>query len=139
MHAFAVAFSLMLVWIIITTMNTLVDQHREFVGKKEIVQVCDIMKTSVEKIMIPQDYVSRTNTTLGRLFVAMPEKVGGLKYRTRFSGDQLVIETLGTPFVNDTCVLGFNATFRGGTPGGRTEIIYFRYSNGTDEVNVAGV
>ncbi|MBI2578163.1 MAG: hypothetical protein HYW26_00475 [Candidatus Aenigmarchaeota archaeon] len=139
MHAFAVAFSLIMIWIIVSTMNSLIDENKKFVGKKEILQTCDIMKTSVEKLMIPREYVSRTNTTLGRIIVSMPEKIGGLKYRTRFANDTLLVETLGTPYINDTCVMGFNATFRGGTSGGKSEISYVRYDNGTDEVSVTNV
>ncbi|MBI4018100.1 MAG: hypothetical protein HY368_00655 [Candidatus Aenigmarchaeota archaeon] len=139
MHAFAVAFSLIMIWIIASSMNSMIDDHREFVGKKEILQVCDIMKTAAEKIMVPQEYVSRSNTTLGSISIAMPEKIGGTNYRTRFVNDTLIIETTGTPTINDTCIMGFNATFRGGTNGGRTSVVYTRYSDGTDEIRVTNV
>jgi len=139
LHAIAVGFSLIVILLIVTVMNSIVEDHQEFVGKKEILQSCDIMKTSVEKIMLQQEYTSPTNTTLGRIFVAMPERIGGAGYRTRFANDSLIIETFGSPLLNDTCILGFNASFKGSTKGGTTRITLTRYANGTDEITVSTV
>src|SRR3989338_5813000 len=136
MHALTVAFSLVMIWIIVSVMNSLTDEHKQYVAKKEILQTCDILKTGTEKIMVRQDYVPRGTAVLGKIYISMPEKIGGLKYRTSFLNDTMIIETIGTPTVNDTCVMGFNATFRGGTNGGKTEITRLRYNNGTDEISI---
>lgn len=136
-HAFIVGMGVILVLVVAASMKAATDDNREFVGTKEITQVCSIMKSSFEKMLFQQDYISPTNTTAGRVTASLPEKIADMRYRTRLSGDEIIVETQGAVLVNHTCKIGFNASYAGSTAGGQTVFELTRYSNGTKEIRIS--
>lgn len=136
-HAITVGMGLALIIAVVAAMKGITDDNREFVGTNEITQVCSIMKSAFEKILPGQQYLSPTNTTAGRITVQLPERIADLRYRTRITGDDIVIETGGDIFVNETCKIGLNVSYAGSTGGGRTLLELIRYSNGTKEVRIS--
>ncbi len=137
-HTIAIGFSLLLIMVVITTLSTLRDNYQDFIGKNEITQVCSLLKSSVEKIFVEDNYVSLTNTTKGRVVVSLPNRIADLNYRVRVINSSFFIETSGAK-INDTCKAGFNLTYNGSAAGGMTEIIYVEKDNGNRHVSVARI
>ncbi len=138
-HAFIVAMSVILIIIVLTAMKTIIDDNRDFVGRNEITQICSIVKSSFEKILLEQTYTSLTNTSSGKITVALPERIADMRFRTRLSANDVIVETQGNILVNETCRIGLNATYSGSTAGGRTLFELIRYSNGTKEIKISNV
>ena len=116
-HTIAIGFSLVLILLVMTTLTSLRDNYQDFIGKNEISQVCSILKDSIGKIFVDDEYTSPTNTTKGRIVVALPRRIADLNYRVRLLNNSFFIETFGTR-INDTCKAGFNLTYNGSTTGG---------------------
>lgn len=138
-HAFIVGLSIILIIMVIVAMKTITEDNRSFIGQNEITQVCSIMKSSFEKILMEQTYVSPANTTAGRITASLPERIADTRYRTRVSGSDILVETQGDLLINETCRIGLNATYSGSTSGGRTLFELLRYPNGTKEIKVGNV
>lgn len=135
-HSITVAFSVILIIVVVGSLSTLKQDYQEFIGRTEISQVCGIVKSSVEKIYFQDGYASPNNFTKGKAYLELPEKIADLNYRMRFIGNNLSIETLGLS-LNDTCKMGFNATYKGSSNGGRTLINYTRYDNGNEIISMS--
>ncbi|MBI2232497.1 MAG: hypothetical protein HYU56_01140 [Candidatus Aenigmarchaeota archaeon] len=138
-HAFIVGMSVVLIIIVIATMKTTINDNRDFVGRNEITQVCSIMKSSFEKMLLEQVYISPTNASGGRITVSLPQRIADMGYRTRLSENDVIIETNGDLLINETCKIGLNSTYSGSTKGGRTLFELIRYSNGTREIKIGNV
>ncbi len=123
-HTIMLAFSLLLVLVIISMLTAIRDDYSNFIGKNEIAEVCLILKGGIEKMMTDDSYVSPTNTTKGRLFMRFPARIADQNYRMRFANNSVFVETLAQPRINDTCRLGHNASYTGSTAGGITEVNY---------------
>lgn len=134
-HTIAIGFSLVLILLVMTTLTSLRDNYQDFIGKNEISQVCSILKDSIGKIFVDDAYTSPTNTTKGRIVVALPRRIADLNYRVRLLNNSFFIETFGTR-INDTCKAGFNLTYNGSTTGGLTELIYVKKDNGDNRISV---
>lgn len=137
-HTIAIGFSLFLIVLVITTLNSLRDNYQDFIGKNEISQVCSILKGSVEKIYVDDGYTSPVNTTKGRIVAALPQRIADLNYRVRLINNSFFVETSG-PRINATCRIGFNLTYNGSTNGGMTELIYTEKDNGQKWVSVTKI
>jgi hypothetical protein len=132
-HAILIAFSIFLIFVVVSTFVKLRDDFQDFTAESEINQLCFIVRNGVEKIIPFYDYRSPTNSTQAVLDLNLPVRLAGLPYRMNFVGKAVNIETL-TGFFNTTCKVGFNVTYRGFTAGGRTLLTYTY--NGTDNVEV---
>lgn len=138
-HTIAIAFLLLLIIIIISVLTTLRDDYSNFIGKNEISQVCLLLKGSIEKVFTEDGYTSPTNTTKGRLFLRLPERIADQNYRIRFVNNSISVETLSQPRINDTCVPGFNLTYLGFTSGGMTELNFTLRDNGNGIIAIRKV
>jgi hypothetical protein len=134
-----ILFSIFLILIVVTTLNTLKTDYEDFVAKNEMLQVCAMIKSSVEKLYWPQSYIPQTNTVMGSITINLPREIARVEYNARFSNRTLVVTTIEQPKVNDTCEMGFDISFSGRTSGGRTKIKWTRYSNGTDMITMENV
>ena len=135
-HSIIVGFSVFLVLAVVFTLNTLRADYQDFVGKGEIEQVCDLIRGGIEKIYNPSDYISLTNTTIGRIKILFPDRLADNSYRIRFANSSATIETISQPVINKTCIIGFDLIYNGSTSGGETEIVWTRFSNGTDRIDM---
>lgn len=135
-HTIAIAFSLLLVLIVISALTTMRDDYSKFIGRNEISQVCLLLKGDIEKIVSDDRYISPTNTTKGKIFVRLPDRIADQAYRVRFVNNSLSIETLSQPRINDTCKPGFNLSYKVSASGGRTEINYTLLDNGTKVIGI---
>ncbi len=138
-HTMMVAFSVVLIVLIVTTLNSVKIDYQEFVGKEEIIQVCVSIKSAIEKIYVPTGYTSLTNETMGSIVIDLPERIADVNYRMKFVNKTLMIETLAEPTLNQSCTIGFNASFEGSSRGGRTRLSWIRYTNITDVIQMAKV
>ncbi len=138
-HAIAIVFSLLLIIVIISVLTSIRDEYSSFTGRNEIAQVCLIMKGGIEKIFTEDSYTSPTNTTKGKVFARLPERIADQNYRIRFVNNSFLVETLSQPRINDTCKPGFNMTYLGSTAGGLTEINYTLRDDGTKIIAIRKV
>ena len=138
-HTITIAFSVILIIAIVTTLNIIKADYQNFVGKEEILQVCLTVKSAVEQIYWPTTYQLNDNITLGSVSVDLPDRIADLNYRMRFQNNSLQIETIQLLEINQTCKIGFNASFSGSSNGGKTKFIWTRYTNGTDIITMSRV
>ena len=131
-----IAFTMMVILIIITTLNSLRVDYQEFIGGYEIQEVCAVVKGGIEKIYRIENYVSQTNTTMGEIILELPKRIANVNYQARFVNSSLEIKTIGEPFLNDTCSIGFDVNLNGRTTGSTTRIKWTRYANGTDVIEM---
>ncbi len=133
-HSLAIGFSLLLIFIVVATLNSLGEDYRSFGGKNEIHQLCEIIKYSTEKIYNPSDYISPTTSTMGRINLVLPDKIAGIIYKASFVNGSVFITTMTKPIINTTCETNLNATLSGSTIGGETEIIWVAHPDKKDEI-----
>ena len=119
-HTFAIAFTIVIILLVVISFNNIKDDYKDFALKNQISGVCYTIKSAIEKIYWPFDYES--NGTFGRIIVNLPERIWDRNYRARFLDSSLLIESE----INSTCHIGFNITYAGSTSGGRTEIEWAR-------------
>ena len=122
-HALVVMFSIMLVLVAVTAMNSIRNDYQDFVGTIEAQQVCGIIKGSIEKIYQPTDYAVQINQTYGKVVLDLPERIADSRYRVKLFNDSIRVEMLGSQ-INETCRTGFNITMSGTASGGKTAIIF---------------
>lgn len=134
-HALFVGFSVVFVLVIVVTLNALKDDYQEFIAKNEMQEVCFSVRSGIEKIYLVSSYSPATNTTLGRIRLALPEKIAGLGYRINFSGSSALINAQK---FNDSCVVGFSNAI-GYTTGGDTDLLVRAYSNASKTIEVIKV
>ena len=137
-HTIAIGFSMLLILLVVTTLASLRDNYQDFIGKNEISQVCAMLKGSIDRIFVEDAYTSPTNTTKGRIVVALPQRIADLNYRVRLINNSFFIETFGTR-INDTCKAGFSLAYNGSTTGGLTELIYVKKDNGDNRIAVTKI
>ena len=122
-HALVVMFSIMLVLVAVTAMNSIRNDYQAFVGTIEAQQVCGLIKQSIEKIYQTSDYAVQTNQTFGKITLELPERIADSRYRAKLFNDSIRVEMLGSQ-INETCKTGFNITMSGTSSGGRTQVIF---------------
>ncbi len=137
-HTLFFLFSIAMIITIVVTFGTIRKDTQNFIGNNEIQQVCTLIRTSIEKIYIPSDYMSPSNTTQGKIIVDLPERIADANYRARFVNSSIVIET-SIPAVNKTCEAGFDVNFTGSTSGGRTQLEWVTYGSGSNSIIMARV
>jgi hypothetical protein len=135
-HVFATAFLVILVIGIIQITNSLRSEYQDFISDQEVQQVCSIMKSSVTKLNRNNNYLSLNQTLKGRIYIDMPEKIAGETYRIRFMENNASVET---PTSNTTCTIGYNATYRGTTTGGRIVIEWKEFPVGETVIEVVQI
>ncbi len=133
-HTITLVFSLLMILTIVITFNSMENDYRDFIGKNEVQQVCGIVKSGIESIYLKENYDSPENATKGRIVIELPARIADMDYRVRFINRSVSIETLGRLRVNDTCKIGFAANYTGSTIGGRTEINFTAYSDGSSVI-----
>ncbi len=122
-HTIAFSLSISLIIALVAALSSIQNDYREFTVNHEIGKVCAIVKNGIEKIYWPGSYATPANTTMGTIMVDLPDKIGGVTYRTRFENSTLKIET--NQFrINRTCEMGFDANITGRTNGGKTMIVW---------------
>lgn len=137
-HTLFFLFSIAMVMIIIVSFGTIRKDAQNFIGNNELQQVCAIIRTSMEKIYAPDDYVSASDTRLGKITVDLPERIADANYVARFVNASIVVET-NIQNLNKTCETGMNVNFTGFTSGGRTQFEFTRYSTGGGVITMARV
>ena len=132
-HVLSMGLLIVLVGVIVVTLNDVQNNNREFAGRHEMRVACMLVKSGIEKVYAAEDYAAAGNLTIiSRVVVTLPDKVGDRTYRVRFVNDSITVAMLGQPALNETCRIGFNTTYRGTTAGGRTEINYTKFTDGTE-------
>ena len=126
-HVFAIAFLVALVIAVMQITSTLKGDYQSFIAEQEVQQVCSIIKSSVAKLNHNNNYLSVNDTTKGRIYFNLPNRIADLNYIIRFIEKNASIELRSA---NTTCSLGYNATFLGRTAGGRTKIEMKELSSG---------
>ncbi|MBI5347016.1 MAG: hypothetical protein HZB66_00200 [Candidatus Aenigmarchaeota archaeon] len=119
-HTIAFALSIGLISALVVALSSVQTNYREFTIDHEIGNVCNMVKNSVEKIYWPSSYMP-INTTMGRIVIELPEKIGDIGYEARFDNTSLKVE-MNELAINRSCEMGFNISFSGRTDGGRTVI-----------------
>jgi hypothetical protein len=135
-HTVLLAASIAFILIVVATFVSLKDTHQELIAENELSEICILTRGAIEKIYQKSDYISPTKTELGRIEIALPENIADLSYRINFTGNKLEIHA---GRFNETCVVGLNATLKGSSSGSSTEIIFRKYSNGTEEVELKNI
>ena len=134
-HAILVAFSLFLVYVVVTTFTSIRTDYQGFVGGLEIKELCFVMRGAIDKVYTQSDYIFSTSTNLGSIQARLPDRITDIKYKASFFNKSILIESQGREF-NDTCKIGFSANYNGSTSGGLTRFSYLRYTNGTNVIEM---
>jgi len=134
-HSIAIAISLTVVMIIIGSLNTVRYDFENFVIDEEVVQVCQIVRSGVERLYSPSGYSSPENSEMGRIILSLPDRIGSVNYRATFVNTSLYVALSGRD-KNHTCLMGFNITFAGSSAGGETDLVWSRSSSGADAVSI---
>lgn len=139
-HAILVGLSVMLVFVIATTMNNLRSEYQDFITEASVDQLCLLLKNGVEKVYRTVDYNSSSNTTYGTLYITFPDRLADKNYRLSFIDvNKTASVESGDNSFNTTCKIGLNASYGGFTTGGRTRIDFVYYTNGTRRIGVAKI
>ncbi len=131
-HVFAIGLSLAIVGVVIYVTSSLNEQYTTFVAEQEVSQVCSIIRSAAGK-MTTSEYLSLNDTMISKIIVNLPDKIANEPYRVRFIGKNASIETQSA---NTTCVLGYNATYRGSVSGGRASISWIADKSGASIVEL---
>jgi hypothetical protein len=134
-----ISVSIMVIILVITIVNRVSTDYKEFVGRNEIKEVCYIIRAGIEYEYWPGEYSSASNTTYGKILVNLPEKIAGLPYRAEFVNTSLELKMEGDLKLNYTCSLNFPVSYNGSSTGGLTELKWIQYDNGTDLINMRRV
>jgi hypothetical protein len=129
-HSIVVGFGIVLIIAVFLIMGFVETNYREFIGQREIEDVCLFIKTSAEKIQPKTDYRSETPVVLGEITMNLPEKIAGMAYRASFRDENMSISTIGDKKIEFSCVIGINATYGGSTNGGSTLLKMTRTKEG---------
>lgn len=120
-HGISIALTIVLVVVIITSFNSIREEYENFVVKEEMDQTCLIVKTAIHQIFYPTDYyVAGTNS---KMHLFLPEKIGELNYRGKFSGNIFLISSMGKN-ITKNCKMEFIANYSGFTSGGKTKLTW---------------
>ncbi|MBI4014988.1 MAG: hypothetical protein HY365_03460 [Candidatus Aenigmarchaeota archaeon] len=133
-HVFAIGLSLAIIGVVIYVTSSLNEQYTTFVAEQEVSQVCSIIRSAAGKTTAGE-HLSLNDTIIAKITVNLPAKIANEPYRVRFIGKNASIETLSA---NVTCVLGYNATYRGSVPGGRASVSWTADKNGASIVELSG-
>ena len=135
-HTMTIIFSVLLIVVVITAMNSITEENKKFVAENEMSVVCNTLKTAIEELNLENNYVSASNYT-STSTVDLPKKIGGFNYRTSFSSNTLKIETISSPTVNQTCKIGFSLNYTGSTNGGKTRLDLTNKDDGSKDLAVS--
>jgi hypothetical protein len=134
-HSLAIAMTVVLVLAVIVTFNNMRNQYQKFISEHEIKQVCLSVKGAVEEVYSPENYTSKTNSTMGKTRIELPKKIAGVNYYARFFNNSVTIG-IDDLRLYQTCKIGFPAVFSGSSDGGPTYITWTRYANDSDEITM---
>src|SRR3989338_1906295 len=95
-HALVVMFSIMLVLVAVTAMNSIWYDYQDFVGTIEAQQVCGIIKGSIEKVYQTSDYAVLTIQTFGKIDQELQERIADSRNRAKLFNDSILVEMLGS-------------------------------------------
>lgn len=138
-HTITIAFSIVLIIMVVTTLNIVKADYQNFIGREEILQTCLAVKSAIEQIYWPSEYQPNNNITMGSIEIDLPKRIADVNYRMRFQNNTLEIEAIHTLDLNQTCKIGFNASFIGSSNGGKTRITWTRYTNNTNVIEMSKV
>ena len=138
-HTLFMAFSLILIIFIMSTMKNIKEDYQDFVGGVEIKEVCQRISAAIERIYDEPDYYSQTNETMCTVDLALPETIADTNYFVDFNGSDIYVRTMENPLLNYTCPTGYNLTFLGSTTGGMTRITRTDYSNGSTTITLSKI
>ena len=133
-HTMAIMFSIVLIIVVVTALNSIVEENRKFVAQNEVSIVCNTLKSSIEELYVA-DYTS-TSTYSSTAYVNLPEKAGGFNYRAYFLNSSIKVETTAQPSANYTCKVGFDLNYTGSTNGGKTRLDFTIRNDGTKIVEM---
>lgn len=132
-HSLTVAISIFMIFILVTTMNTIKNDYDDFSSKSQVKQICNIIKSSVEKIYWPENY-NANNTLLGSFTVNIPEKAAAKNYKISFSN--ITINVTTSDGISSNCTPGFDIIYNGTSTGGLTKINWYKINN-TDVITLS--
>ena len=130
----AIMFSILLIVVVVTALNSIVEENRKFIAQNEVSVICNTLKSSIEELNVA-DYASASSYT-STAFVNLPQKAGGFNYRVSFVDSSIKVETTSQPLANYTCKIGFNLTYTGSTNGGKTRIDFTVNNDGSKTVEL---
>ena len=135
-HTILIAASITFILVVVATFVSIKETHQELIAKNEIRELCLLTKDGIDKVYHQTRYNPITNTTLGRLVLSYPDRVAELNYRINFTGNTLYVKAGDYA---DSCTVGLNITLKGDISGSLAEIIFRKYSNGTQEVEMRNI
>jgi len=132
-HSLLVLFATIFLIIIVTTLNSIREDYRDFTLNLTVKDICSVVKASIEELRtpIPAELEVNTEQSMGSVMLDLPQKIGGTKYRIRFENEMIVIKTESG--FSYTCYTSVNSTLSGRSAGGRTKI-YWMYGNGINKI-----
>jgi|SRR3989344_2673467 len=133
-HTMAIMFSILLIVVVVTALNSIVEENRKFASQNEVIVICNTLRSSIEELNTA-DYPSATSYT-STAFVNLPEKAGGFNYRAYFADSSIKVETTSQPSANYTCKVGFNISYTGSSNGGKTRIDFTVRNDGSKIVEL---
>ncbi len=133
-HTILVAFSMILIIVILNSLSSIKEEYQDFIGSIEIKEVCHRISSAIDKIYDEPSYWSLTNESMCSIDLALPDRVANINYLVDFNGSDVYVRTTEKPLLNYTCATGYNLTFSGSTTGGMTKISRIDYSNGSTAI-----
>jgi len=132
-HSLLVLFATLFLIIIVTTLNSIREDYRDFTLNLTVKDICSVVKASVEELHapIPAELEVNTEQSMGSVTLDLPQKIGGVKYRIRFGNRTILVKTESG--FSYACYTSVNSTLAGRSAGGRTRISWI-YGNGTDKI-----
>jgi len=134
-HTMAIMFSILLIIVVVTALNSIIEENRKFISQNEVIVICNTLRSSIEELNVA-DY-SSSNSYTSTAFVNLPEKAGGFNYRVSFENSSIKVETTSQPLANHTCKVGFNLTYTGSSNGGKTRVDLTINNDGSKTVELS--
>lgn len=125
-HSISVLISIFMIFILVTTMNTIKNDYNDFSAKSQINQICNTVKSSIEKIYWPDGQAN--NTLLGSINLNLPERIATNNYKIMFSNSIINVTTYDGK-IKANCTAGFDIIYNGTSSGGRTQIRWYNINN----------
>ncbi len=124
-HTLMIAFTIILVLVVLNSINGIKRDYKTFIGKLEVNETCYQIKNAVLMLESNDNFDQQINETVGQIDMMLPEKIGGSYYRGKMVNRKFVISLFTGETYN--CTIGFNVT--GQTPGGLTYLKRKIYEN----------
>jgi hypothetical protein len=134
-HSLLILFATLLLIIVVTTLNSIKEDYRDFVLNLTAKDICNLVKTSIEELRtsIPTELEVKTEQNMGSIILDLPSKIGNTKYRIRLENETILIKTESG--FSYTCYTSVNSTLSGRSTGDRTKI-YWVYGSGTNKISI---